>query len=149
MTGEQKQEIVLLREQGANLTEIAEKLGLPKNTVKTFCWRHHVTPAASTEQPRIPFGNFCLNCGKAIPYEAKKKPKKFCCDKCREAWWNHNRRTVHKEALCRSVCAHCGKEFEKFADSKQRYCCHACYISARFGEAKHHGNEPRAVSKRT
>lgn len=149
MTGEQKQQIYLMRKQGADFSTIAEKLILPKSTVKTFCWRHQVTPTVSTKPPQVSTGDFCLNCGKAIPREAKKKPKKFCCDKCRETWWNCNRRAVHKESLCRAVCAHCGKEFEKYAGSKQRYCCHACYISARFGEAEHNGNESRAVSKGT
>ena len=43
MNAEQKERIARLRDNGAGYTEIANAMGLPVNTVKTFCRRNGLT----------------------------------------------------------------------------------------------------------
>ena len=45
MTGEEKQQIYLLRKKGISFADIADKLNISKNTVKTFCWRNGLSDA--------------------------------------------------------------------------------------------------------
>jgi|GEM_PF-2135024 len=80
MTEDQKQEILRLRNQGLTFTEVAEKLELNRNTVKTFVSRY---------EKKLSLKGKCLNCGGEIEQKPKTKTKKFCCDKCRNYYWNH------------------------------------------------------------
>ena len=68
----------------------------------------------------------------------KLTPKQFD----REAGYRFSMAVMSKTARG-AKCAACGREF--VTDRTQKYCSHACYISARFGGI--HGNEtyPRAV----
>ena len=63
MTIFQKEIILQLRYQGASYSEIAKAVGLPRDTVKSFCRRN----AASTEmiitEPNL---NGCRECGKPL-----------------------------------------------------------------------------------
>jgi endogenous inhibitor of DNA gyrase (YacG/DUF329 family) len=36
---------------------------------------------------------------------------------------------------CRVTCAHCGTDFESYSWAARKYCSHACYILARFGQS--------------
>ncbi len=44
MTPEEKSRLTGLRRAGRSYTEIADALGITKNTVKTFCSRNGLTP---------------------------------------------------------------------------------------------------------
>jgi predicted nucleic acid-binding Zn ribbon protein len=134
MTAEQKNKINDLRLQGLSYSEISDSVSLSLNTIKSYCQRHNIKPTTiSTASVKV---NRCQNCGKAIILDPKRKPKKFCCEKCRNIWWNNNRRNI-SGAVVKTLCANCGNEFEKYKSSNQIYCCHACYIKARFGETQH------------
>ena len=52
MNAEQKERIARLRDNGAGYTEIANALGLPVNTVKTFCRRNGLTGDRRDMQPK-------------------------------------------------------------------------------------------------
>ena len=80
MTDEQKQQIIALRRDGAGYGRIAARLQISINTVKSFCRRHSL--AASTA------GAVCEQCGKPIEQNPGRKRKRFCCDVCRNKWWN-------------------------------------------------------------
>ena len=131
MTESQKREILTLRQQGRTVADIAAAVGARYNTVKTICYRDKTASKAAKAVPAPIKPDHCLNCGAPITQAPKQKPKKFCCPKCREAWWNKNHRT---DGLCVCRCAYCGREFQKYKHAEKRYCNHACYINHRFGE---------------
>lgn len=131
MTEEIKKKILELKKQGYSIAEIATAVGESANTIKTYCYRHknkiEQTPAFSSD--------YCKNCGIILTQTPKKKLKKFCSTRCREVWWNKNRKYFNSN-MSVTNCAYCGKSFEKFKNSTQRFCCHQCYIFSRFGEVK-------------
>lgn len=135
MTEVQKNQIITMRGRGATYPEIAAATDVSESAVKTYCWRHKIEVVYSDE-PTIAVAEHCQNCGKTIIQEEKKKPRRFCSDKCRNTWWNNNRHLVSKRRVSLIICAYCGKEFERYGNSKQRYCSHSCYINDRFGEVK-------------
>lgn len=79
---------------------------------------------------------FCLNCGREIEQNPKRKPKKYCCDKCRVNYWRMQRESElnekpHPEDA--HVCLCCGKTFFAYSQKNRKYCSHECYMAARFG----------------
>ena len=74
MTDQQKEEIIKLRRLNYGYKTIANKLGLSIDTVKSHCKRHNIMkgipPSDSTSQ-----GHFCLQCGKPILQDPKRKEK--------------------------------------------------------------------------
>jgi hypothetical protein len=50
-------------------------------------------------------------------------------------WWNSHQDTVKKKAVYHLICTTCSKPFDSYGNKNRRYCCHACYISDRFGKA--------------
>ena len=95
MTKEQKQQIQNMRHKGLGYKKIAGTLGISVNTVKSYCQRNNL----STESLAAIYAEFntgegqdpCKQCGKLIIQKPKSKPKTYCCDKCRYAWWNDYR----------------------------------------------------------
>ncbi|HCC35350.1 MAG TPA: RNA polymerase subunit sigma-70 [Ruminococcaceae bacterium] len=137
MTEVQKHQIIELKRQGHTAAEIAAVIGESANTVKTYCYRHK---KEIEDAPVLTPPGYCQNCGEQIAQTPKQKPKKFCCVRCRELWWNKNRRYLNTN-MRTAHCAYCEKDFEKFENSPQRYCCHACYINDRFGEVTPDGSK--------
>ena len=144
MTGYQKQAIQELRASGLSYSQIAESLGLSVNTVKSFCRRNPVNANDASKEP----GNeekkqFCKQCGQKLKHKEKAKPKTFCQDACRRAWWNSHRDQLKQNAVYHVTCAHCGAAFESYGNNHRKYCSHSCYIHARFGKEALH--DKRAV----
>ena len=131
MTEEQKTAIQDLRSKGEGYKKIAQELGLPPNTIKSFCRRMQM-PKTET----VPEGDTCECCGKSIKQTTGRKHKRFCSDACRHKWWNSHLHLVQRRAVYRLKCQHCGREFEVYGNSHRKYCCHACYIAERFGGRK-------------
>lgn len=122
MTDQQRNSIQRLRAAGTAMSEIAEAVGLPLGTVKSFCSRCGVTrtePAAEIH---------CRYCG-AVVVQTPGAPERHFCDRhCYIKWWHcqSGRRTVyHKE------CLHCGKPFDATSKKTQRYCSIACFQASR------------------
>ena len=132
----QRQQIISMRQRGATYVEIGAAVGMPSGTVKTYCWRRGIVPIGPKEKARSIPPERCLNCGKRLQQEPKKKPRKFCCVRCCETWWNNNRMSFESKSRCHIFCAYCGTEFEKYKNSAKRYCSHQCYINNRYGEVK-------------
>lgn len=129
MTDEQKQQIIVLRRDGAGYGRIAAQLQISINTVKSFCRRHSL--AANTA------GAVCEQCGKPIEQNPGRKRKRFCCDACRNKWWNAHLELVKRKAVYNYTCPACGKEFTVYGNSHRKFCSHACYIAYRFGGVRH------------
>ncbi len=89
MTDNQKAQIIKLRAAGNGYGKIAQTLGISVNTVKSFCRRNDINGDTAGEPSVILTGETkaCENCGREIQQIAKRKKKRFCCDKCRNEWW--------------------------------------------------------------
>jgi len=154
MTKYQKEQILSFRGNGESCAKIANNLGLSVNTVKSFCRRHNAAAnntaninmemetGAEAEQINktaaaiISNGDACPQCGNTITQIKGRKPKRFCCDKCRELWWNSHREDIRQKALYSFKCACCGNDFTAYGNSKRRYCSHTCYCKSRFGSVR-------------
>lgn len=131
MTEEQKIKIRILREQNLTFTKIAEQTGISRNTIKSFMYRE------TTKNEALQNKDVCLHCGKILSQLPKTKPRKFCCESCRTAYWNTHRHLSKHNNTAFIVCAYCGKSFHSNGRKNRKYCCRRCYINARFGEASH------------
>ena len=129
MTTSEKAMIAQMRRDGASMTEIADKLGLPRNTVKSFCRRSGTEPTPTMAV------KMCLCCGKPMVQYPGHKEKKFCSDKCRLRFWNSNLGATQLNGMAAYTCPACGKAFYAYPGRKRRYCSHGCYVSARVGGA--------------
>lgn len=77
MTKVQKEKIQKLRSQGISYGEIARKINLNINTVKSYCRRI----AGDNNAPISVLS--CQECGKLIQQTQGRKLKRFCYDNCR------------------------------------------------------------------
>ena len=127
MTSAEKKLIDQYRRQGMGSTEIAEKLNLSVNTVKSYCRRNAMEmPMADVDA--APSG-LCKQCGALISGKRDKRGKQFCSDRCRYQWWHlHRGESIN---VTEHTCLCCGRVF--MTNRQQKYCCHNCYIMARFG----------------
>lgn len=125
LTEIQKQTITDLRIQGVTYAGIAEALGLSPNTVKSVCHRAGAKPLRETDTPGV-----CKNCGKKVARSPGAKPRFFCCDQCRYAWWNRKRRKQPYHLLCH----YCGQEFISYGNRNRKFCGRECYRLSRYGE---------------
>ena len=134
MTDHQKAQIIKLRATGNGYGKIAKSLGISLNTVKSFCRRNDINENTVIESPITLTGEttYCENCGQPIRQIEKQKKKRFCCDKCRNVWWNSHLDQVKRKAVYHFKCLHCCKEFHVYGDKRRKYCSHACYIADRF-----------------
>ncbi len=134
MTDAQKMSIEEMRRNGLGYGRIAQTLGISLNTVKSFCRRNGINGNTLSETAVALTGEttYCENCGREIQQIAKRKKKRFCCDKCRNAWWNSHLDQVKRKAVYDFRCLRCGKEFHIYGDRRRKYCSHECYIADRF-----------------
>jgi len=128
----QKQRIRDLRHEGQSYTQISKTLGVPLNTVKSFCQRNGLGGNQIVEPSSV--GSYCRNCGVAIVQVPKRKRRRFCSTECRVVWWKANPPRT-EQATYQFTCLGCGIEFEAYGDAHRKYCNHACYINARFKAA--------------
>jgi len=122
MTSAQKDIIMKLRHRNKGYSEIATQLGVSVNTVKSYCYRSGLS---TTQLKETAF--FCQNCGRAITEPSKTRPRKFCCTKCKQAWWNKHRLERKSSKICVFVCTSCGRRFYDYTHSNRKYCSLACY----------------------
>ena len=100
---------------------------------------------------------YCLECGNHLDQIPGRRPRKFCCDKCRTTWWQRQ----HKEepaALPRvkdtHICEQCGKIFFAYGQTARKYCSRECFTAARIeggeictdGEASENDARKKALS---
>lgn len=157
ITDEQKNSIIRFRRQGLGYADIGRKLGVSRDTVKSFCRRNDLTLSgcennAYTTAEINPIVNHpvanspvycdrdcdrdcdrCRECGKPIEQQEKKKRRIFCSKACREKWWRENADKIDRKAVYTFTCAGCGRTFTAYGNRNRKYCSHGCYISDRFG----------------
>ena len=125
MRKSEKENIVLWRTQGIGYAEIAKRLDLSRETVKSFCIRNKVYVETQ--------GDKCKYCAKPLVQKEKRKRKLFCSNECRLNWWHKNPDKLSRKATYSFICAGCGKPFSAYGNNHRKYCSHQCYIKERFG----------------
>lgn len=123
MTDEQKRQIHDLRQQGLGYMKIGQVMGISDNTVRSYCRRSRLPSSVV----------ICPQCGRPVKHRTGHKPRRFCSDACRTAWWNSHLDQVDRKAVYQFVCVNCGKEFSAYGNAHRKYCSRACYIAHRFG----------------
>ena len=129
MNTAQKQRIEFLRGKGESYSSIAGDLGIPENTVKSYCRRNNISVAIKYEQPTPT--EFCANCGCPLRHTPGAKHKRFCSDECRMAWWKAHPEAVNRKSVYLFVCPTCGESFEAYGNANRKYCSRACFGTAR------------------
>jgi hypothetical protein len=139
MTDTQRTQIKELRLAGYGYTTIAKVIGLTKDNVKAYCRAHDLAGIKAQSNARItPDQGFCQCCGKPLHQIPGRKKPKFCSADCRQQWWNTHPEKVTRKAIYSFTCAYCGNLFTAYGNASRKYCCHNCYVAARFkGGAAH------------
>lgn len=138
MTDYEREQIIKLRTQGVGYREIASTLDLTRDTVRSFCRRNnlngHGQVAKLNYQMMQEEKLLCQNCGKLIKAKDRGRPRKYCSDFCRRAWWreNQDKRKPNDAAVYKYTCKHCGKEFKVYGNKNRKYCSHDCYIKYKY-----------------
>lgn len=117
----QIKQIDRLRQDGKGYRTIAAELGLPINSVKSWC-RRHPLEAGNTD--------VCLHCGVEIISKPHKRKRKFCSDKCRLEWWSAHPDKRTARTVYPHICKFCGSEF-KNGRINAEYCSRECFAKAR------------------
>ena len=122
MTTEQKNVVQNMRSKLYSYAEIADALGLPVNTIKSYCYRNRL----NTEE-LLKDVTPCKNCGKPIVSQSKTKPRIFCSDTCKISWWKNHKEEHKKTSEVSLVCETCGTEFTAYKSADRKYCSQNCY----------------------
>ena len=138
MTDYERQEIYKLRKEGLGYKAIGTILGLTRDSVRSFCKRNNLDGNAEVVGLNLKVMKeknlLCINCGKLMDIKEKGRPRKYCSDECRRAWWNKNqdKRTQGEAAIYKYNCLFCGEEFTIYGNKTRKFCSHDCYIKYRF-----------------
>ena len=138
MNADDKNRIVVLRKSGVGYKKIAQELGINENSVKSFCRRNGLAGSIEKPQETVFPGviqKACKNCGTLFLQYPGHREKVFCCDACRNKWWNLHIGQANRKTMYEYTCPTCGKKFSAYGNRQRKYCSHACYIIARFGNS--------------
>lgn len=138
MKREDFKQVQALRDAGYSYSEIATILGVPKNSVKSYCSRFSIRPGSRDQLADEDGALRCRKCGLAIERGYRFATKRFCSPDCRMRWWNAHRDHAKSKTMQMMVCNNCNKAFRCYAGEHRKYCCHACYIAHRFGKGIAH-----------
>lgn len=134
MTAEEREQVKVLRGIGASYAQIASELEVSVNTVKAYCQRHGLGGVGKEKEREDKSDkNKCKRCGSTLIQRKGCKPRKFCSDVCRKAWWH-----IHRSELGTAqpiVCMSCQTVFLRPGPAK--YCSSTCYFNHRFGRKVH------------
>ncbi len=115
---ENKKTIIEMRKANKSYDYIASQLGLTKSAVQNVCRQAGLAGKKAKQRKRCKHCGAllpecrqaglagkkakqrkrCKHCGALLPEDAPKR-KIFCCQKCREDWWNKHQHLVHKRAI--------------------------------------------------
>ena len=134
MNGLQKERIKELRSDGPSYSEIAKQVDVSRDAVISFCRRNGLQeikkPISAVETDAK---DVCRECGNPLVQIDGMKRRVFCSKECRIKWWREHPEQMNRKAMYQYTCAHCGKPFSAYGNSRRKYCSHACYIADRFG----------------
>jgi len=124
----EKSEVVSLQNEGLGYKRIADILGLPVNTVKSYCYRNKSKSTQITNQ--------CKQCGIEVKQEPQRKQKQFCSTDCRMKWWNTHTEQITHKTVTKFICPLCGCKFEVYGKRTRKFCSRECYAKFRTKERK-------------
>ena len=78
MTNEQKLMIEVYRRKGVGYKQIAKKLEISPNSVKSYCRRNKLQ---NEDLEQVTMENVCEQCGERILQKKRRKRKRFCSDR--------------------------------------------------------------------
>ena len=116
-----EQRIRNLRTAGWGYKAIAEFCALTRDQVRSYCTTRNLDAAP------VMAWQVCHWCASPIQGAARAR---FCSPACRHKAWRHRQKT---EPMREQTCTHCGRCFAIVDKPGQKFCCHACYVRARFG----------------
>ncbi len=120
------------RKLGASYNEIAQKTGLPKDTIKKYCKRFGLIAEEPSENTSI-----CKYCGKPITIIPGRKPKIFCSRECGLAWWGEHPEQRNSRIQTQIICPQCGQTFINTRNRVRRFCSIDCYAAFKKKGANH------------
>lgn len=126
---ENKKTIIEMRKANKSYDYIASQLGLTKSAVQNVCRQAGLAGKKAKQRKR------CKQCGALLPEDAPKR-KIFCCQKCREDWWNKHQHLVHKRNPVITYCKTCGNPIENHKSYQKQYCNSHCFHMGKFGRDK-------------
>jgi hypothetical protein len=91
------------------------------NTVKSFCRGNDINENIEDKSSAVLTGEttVCENCEWENHQIAKQKRKRFCCDKCRNTWWNSYLNQVKRKTVYDFKCPYCEvQRSEKHGNSR-------------------------------
>lgn len=143
MTSEQKALIEKLRIRGIKYADIAKAVELSESTIKSYCYRHEIKAVKTVNAENADLQHSrCEECGKVLSV-SRFKPRRFCSDSCRQKYWNthisqlnHAKAADGKAKVTEFTCPTCGEKFTAYLKRNRKYCSHACYIIARYGNSE-------------
>ena len=138
MKREDFKQVQTLRESGYSYSEIATVLGVPKNSIKSYCNRFGIRLGSGAPPDDVDGALRCRQCGLVIEKKRSAAIKRFCSSECRMRWWNAHRDHATSKTARITVCANCKKAFRSYAGDHRKYCCPECYITDRFGRGTAH-----------
>ena len=138
MKREDFKQVQTLRESGYSYSEIATVLGVPKNSIKSYCNRFGIRLGSGAPPDDVDSALRCRQCGLVIEKKRSAAIKRFCSSECRMRWWNAHRDRATSKVAQPTACANCGKAFRSYVSENRKYCSHQCYISYRFVKGDAH-----------
>ena len=141
MTEEQKRQIEAMRQESVGYKKIAQTLGISLNSVKSYCRHHHLQG-----KDLLQMSGLCLYCKKPLEIIPHKKPKKYCSDACRMAWWSEHRHMMNHTVVYHHRCLQCGIEFDNGV-KKSSFCSRRCYAAFRRKEPDRYVTEENQYSE--
>ena len=121
MRPQDKKALDNLRLEGIKPGDIALRLHISPNTVRSYIRRH----------PEVNGAIRCKVCGKLTVQAMVGRTKQFCSDECRTRWWNSHQDSINKTAYYALTCQQCGKEFNSYGNKNRKFCCRECYVESR------------------
>lgn len=131
MTGEQKERIKALRQEGWGYKKISAAICVSANTIKSYCRKEGLggvlaVPDCLTDDEH------CRECGRTLIQITGMKKRKFCAPECRVKWWASHPESIKHKAVCSFKCPTCRREFPVYGNAARKYCSHGCYVADRF-----------------
>ena len=117
---QQRDLIIVLREEGLSYKEIAERTGTSSEYARTVCSKASRMTQKNKKDNQS--DDMCRYCGKRLVYTPGAKRKEFCDDKCRSMYYSQQK--MRKPYIRR--CEYCGLEFVAYGYPTKRFCCREC-----------------------
>ena len=118
MTTEEKNNVLELHNQHKSVRQIVALTGLKRSTVSDFILANE----------GVEYFSICPGCGNEIIHLKIGKGRKriYCSNKCK-----HSKKAIKN---LQRICLNCGRSFLAWKYSKNKYCCHSCYVEHRYGK---------------